>query len=96
MAPREDDAFVTILRTGDAVQLAIARSILEEAGIVYHVVGDLAQDLFGLGRIGGHNFITGAPQLRVERERAEDARALLQPLEEGETPLDAEDGGEDA
>ena len=76
--------FVTVLRTGDPALLAVAKSVLSEAGIPSLSKGEGIQDLFGLGRVGtGYNVLTGPVELQVMRENEHDARRLLAALEEG-------------
>ncbi len=75
---------VTVLRTGDPALLAVAKSVLSEAGIPSLAKGEGTQDLFGLGRVGtGYNVITGPVELQVRRENEHDARRILAGLEEG-------------
>jgi len=72
---------VTVLETGDAVLLAIAKATLDSAGIAFVAKGEGIQDLFGVGRIpGGVNFITGPVQLQVAIDHAADARRFLRDL----------------
>jgi hypothetical protein len=66
---------VTVFRTGDAVDLAIAKAALDAEQIRYVVEGELIQDLIGLGRYpAGFNAVTGPIRIRVTAENA--ARAL--------------------
>lgn len=68
----------TVLETGDAAQLAVARSLLEAEGIPCFTRGERLQEFFGLGRLGsGFNLLTGPVQLQVPRERGDEARQLL-------------------
>jgi len=72
---------VTVLETGDPALLAVAKSLLEEAGIQYFAKGEAVQDLFGVGRFGsGFNPFTGPVQLQVAVSDAEEAKRLLQDL----------------
>lgn len=68
---------VTVLETGNKVIIAIAKSLLEDAGIKYFVKGEVIQDLFALGSIG-----LGYAKVQVRRENAEDAKNLLKDLKE--------------
>jgi hypothetical protein len=82
---------VPVLRTGDAGLIPLAKSLLEGEGIEYLVRGETVQDLFGLGRMGGYNYVTGPTEFLVHAEDAERARALLEelsalPTEPGEGP----------
>jgi hypothetical protein len=84
--PEADEAehteFVTVYRVGNPAIIALAKSILQSAGIEYYAMGEGVQDLFGLGRIGaGFNIIAGQVQIRVDSERAEEARRLLADIE---------------
>jgi len=61
--------------------LAVAKSLLEGAGLRFFIRNEGVQSLFGWGEMGtGYNFITGPPVLMVEAARAEEARELLEPL----------------
>ena len=77
--------FVTVMTSGDATLLAIAKSLMQDAGIYYYAKGEGLQDLFGLGRMGfGFNPLVGPIELQVEEERQEEARELLAKLLEEE------------
>jgi hypothetical protein len=81
---------VTVLATGDMAVLAVARSILEAAGIPHTVKHDAVQDLFRAGRImTGLNPTGGLMEIRVMPDNARDARELLAHLVEA-TPDRAE------
>jgi hypothetical protein len=72
---------VTVLETGDPALLAVAKSLLEDAGIHYFAKGEAVQDLFGGGRFGfGFNPLTGPVQLQVAVSDAEEAKTLLRGL----------------
>jgi hypothetical protein len=71
---------VTVLRTGDAGLIPLAKSLLEGEGIEYLVRGEHVQDLFGIGRMGGYNYVTGPTEFLVHAEDAERARTLLDGL----------------
>lgn len=73
-----DIRFVSVLRTGSPVLLAIAKSMLDEAEIPYLAKGEGVQDLFGLGRLGtGFNPLTGPVDLQVDERLAAEARRVL-------------------
>ena len=44
---------VTVFETGDPALVALAKSLLDSAGIDFATKGDAIQDLFGLGRFPG-------------------------------------------
>jgi len=74
---------VTVLETADRALLMVAKSVLESAGIEFFATGEGVQDLFAAGRLGtGFNPMTGPVHLQVRPECAEEARALLQEVEE--------------
>jgi hypothetical protein len=78
---RETDV-VTVLTTGDAALLAIAKSLLDDAGIAYRVKNEHLQHLFGGGVVGtGYNVLVGPMQLQVRREDEAEARMLLADLD---------------
>ena len=84
---------VTVLRSGDPTVLAMAKSLLQDAGIASAARGEGLQDLFALGRLGtGSSPIVGPAEIRVSSADEGAARALLRDLESGvESPSDDED-----
>jgi hypothetical protein len=80
MAGDESGGPVTVLETGDPGVIAVAKSLLESAGIDYFAKGEPLQNLFGWGQIG-FNPIVGVVQLQVAAADAEDARELLHDLD---------------
>lgn len=75
---RPQDPYVTVLETGDRGAVAIARSLLDSAGMKYWVRDDLIQDFFGIGRIGPcWNHVLGPMRIVVNREDAETATEIL-------------------
>jgi predicted NUDIX family phosphoesterase len=79
--PREDAEFdpsmdlVVVLETNDRVQLALAKGVLEEAGIPYYVLGQIAglvNDVDGFTRKWS--------RLQVARDREMEARELLEQM----------------
>jgi hypothetical protein len=80
--PEPDVELVTVLATGDAGLIAVAKSLLEAEGIDYFVRGEGLQDLFGVGRIiGGFSYAMGPAEFYVRAEDAGRARALLDDLQ---------------
>ena len=76
---------VTIFETGDPSLVALAKSLLDSAGIEFAAKGDAIQDLFGLGRFpGGSNLVTGPVVFQVRPEDATEARSLLRELRQDE------------
>ncbi len=86
---------VPVLRTGDAGLILLAKSLLEREGIEYFVFGENLQDLFGAGRLGGYNYVTGPAEFRVRTRDAELARVLLDGLS-APPPEPAADSNDDA
>jgi hypothetical protein len=82
MSEREPK-MVSILKTGNAVELTIVRSLFQSAEIPFTIRGDGVQDLFALGRLGGFNPLTGPAIVEVPEDYADDARALLASHTEG-------------
>ncbi|MBN1794340.1 MAG: DUF2007 domain-containing protein [Candidatus Omnitrophica bacterium] len=79
----EKSGFVTVLKTGNNALIAMAKSLLESAGIEYTVKGEYSQDFFAFGRLGtGFSPIVGPVEIQVLREDEEDTRGLLASLEE--------------
>ena len=78
--PPERFALVTVFATSDPGLMPIAKSLLQSAQIPFVVEGDAIQDLFGIGRMGAYNPITGPAALKVAPQDAGDARAVLADL----------------
>ena len=69
---------VLVFTAREAVAVAVARAVLESAGIPFVTKGEGVQDLLGVGRFpGGYNIATGPVQFLVALPDAEEARALL-------------------
>jgi len=74
---------VTVLTTGHEGLIALARSLLDAAGIPYTLKGESLQDLFALGRIGsGFNPVVGPVEIQVNQEDERKAKELLADLRE--------------
>ena len=72
-----DDLF-SVFESGDPGIFALAKAVLDRAGVRNVTQGEGVQDLFGLGRIGtGYNKITGPPRICVPADHVERARKLL-------------------
>lgn len=77
--PETPFEMVTVLETGDQSLVAVARSVLEGAGIPSIARNERLQNLFGWGTIGtGFNAAMGPIRLQVLKEDAEAARELLE------------------
>ena len=83
---------VTVLTSGDPAILAVARSMLEDAGIECLVKGEGLEDLFAAGRLGfGFNPAVGPIEIQVvkddEQEAMEALREFLEDMEERDSSL---------
>jgi hypothetical protein len=67
---------VTVFKTNNPAVLAVAQSLLEEAGIDFNVAGEALLNLFPGGAVGSD--VT--PQIQVPAESADEARELLKEL----------------
>jgi len=85
--PTPDVALVTVLVTGDAGVIAVAKSLLEGEEIDYLVRGDGLQDLFGLGRATSFSFAVGPAEFWVREDDAARARELLKGLTVNASPI---------
>jgi hypothetical protein len=86
---------VTVFSCGSSDQIALAKSVLMEAGIEFAIRGELVQDLFAWGRFtGGSNPIIGPVQFQVRAVDAADASQILAGLGPGIEP--AQDEASDA
>ncbi len=75
--PLTDHGLVSVLETGDPAEMAFVESLLLETGISYTKQGDRVQDLFGIGRLGGFNVLTGPAKLLVAKDDAEAAEETI-------------------
>jgi hypothetical protein len=87
----------TVLETGDQSLVAVAKSVLDAAGIPCIAKNERLQNLFGWGTIGtGFNAAMGPIRLQVLREDAAVARELLATAPAPAlAPEDDEDGESD-
>lgn len=79
---RQPDPFVTILTVGNHSSVGLAQARLDDAGIRYAISSNRVSDLFGWGRLGGYNYITGPVRIMVSPENADSAKELLHDLTE--------------
>lgn len=84
---------VPVLVCTDAGLMAVAESALRSAGIPFVSERDDIIDLFGVGRVGGVNPITGLPRILVDEADVDDALQVLQGEEDPAGP-DAAGGAE--
>jgi len=81
----EDEKLVTVFATGNHGVIALAKSMLDDAGIEYYAKNERTEDLIGFGVIGtGYNPVIGPIELQVLEENAEEAMKLLKDLSEGQ------------
>jgi len=73
---------VTVLVTGDQGVVAVAKSILESAGISWFILGEETQNLSGI------NLPLEFVEIQVSADVADQAKELLQHLETGGHRLD--------
>ena len=76
---------VVVLETSDGILLAFAKGLLEDAGIPFYVLGQIAtliQDVDG--------FLHKWVRLQVPRDREAEARELLNQLQNSEPAAEAE------
>lgn len=75
--PPEYVEFVTVFATGNPALVAVAKSLLDNAGITYFAKGETAQAWVG-GTFGtGFNVITGPTELQVDRKDLDEATLVL-------------------
>ena len=81
--------FATVLATGNPAIIAMAKSVLDAAGIECFAKGEGLQELFAAVGLGAHfNPITGPVEIQVRIEDEEEARKLLDDLEESDSDGD--------
>lgn|GEM_PF-3136806 len=79
----KNDNLITVIATGRPASVALIKSLLEEANILYLVKSEGVQNLFGVGGLGtGYNTITGPVEFQVKPEDEAKAREILSQLEE--------------
>ena len=81
MRLEDRESLVTLFSTKDPGVVAVAKSILDGAGIQYLAWGDTANALFG-GALVGFNPSASFVKIQVRESLAEDARELLRELSE--------------
>ena len=80
--PEADLKLVTVMRAGDPASIAVAKSVLQSAGIDFVTKNEFVQDLFGCGRFpSGTNLVMGPIELQVREEDAQDALELLKGID---------------
>jgi hypothetical protein len=84
MKPK-DEKLVTVFATGNHAVIALAKSILDDAGINYYAKNERSEDLIGIGVVGtGYNPVIGPIELQVLEENVREAKELLKDLSEGQ------------
>jgi len=82
LPPEADLKLVTVVRVGDPASIAVAKSVLQSAGIDFVTKNEFVQDLFGWGRFpSGTNLFMGPIELQVREEDAQDALELLKGID---------------
>ena len=90
----DPDDPTTVLATGDPLLLGLAKSLLDDAGIIYVTKGEALQEVIGVGRFGiGMNPIAGPVELQVRSEDAGEARRIVSDLDEGKSDDTGSDPG---
>jgi hypothetical protein len=81
----DKEKVVTVLSTGNEAVIALAKSILDDAGIRYFAKNEGVENLIGVGVIGtGFNPVIGPIELQVLEEDAATAKKLLENISEEE------------
>jgi hypothetical protein len=79
----DKEKLITVFKSGHEGLIALAKSVLDEAGIEYLVKNEGVQDLMGIGVFGtGFNPITGPVQIQVLPSNEEYAKDLLKNMVE--------------
>jgi hypothetical protein len=76
---------VTVLTTADAGVIAMAKSILDDAGIDSYAKGEKTREMFAAGFV----------QIQVHPENAAEARILLEDWQKGIPDMEYDDDGDD-
>jgi len=80
--PDPDIQLVTVLSTSDAAMVAVAKSVLDGAGIDYVVRGERYMNVMGWGGPGVFNSALGEAEFQVREADAPDASRLLARLKQ--------------
>jgi Putative prokaryotic signal transducing protein len=86
--PDPDAHLITVLRTSDAGLVAVAKSVLEDAGLDYFLRGEALHYVVGWG---GFNSAVGDAEFQVREEDAREAALLLARLEVPIAPVPEND-----
>ncbi|MDD5361437.1 MAG: DUF2007 domain-containing protein [Ignavibacteria bacterium] len=79
----DKEKLITVFKSGHEGLIALAKSVLDEAGIEYLIKNEGVQDLMGIGVFGtGFNPITGPVQIQVLPSNEEYAKDLLKNMVE--------------
>jgi hypothetical protein len=82
-AEEPDVKLVKVYETGNPALIPLLQSLFDGAGVEFMLKGDAIQDLFGWGRIGARaNFITGPVEFHVREDKAAEAQALVDSVEQ--------------
>lgn len=84
---------VAVFRSGDPGRIALAKSILQSAGVPFVALNEAVQQWVGAGLVGGYNIVAGPVELCVPEADAVDARQMIADLEKGSAWIGDEDPG---
>jgi len=90
--PADTVELCPVLNLASAGDIAVAKSMLEGAGIAYHMRGEGIHGLYGAGVAGTALF--GPVQVHVDKARADEAVAILSTMIEEEWGKGEEPGGD--
>ncbi len=83
--PGEPDVkLVKVYETGNAAIIPLFESLLQAANIEFMTKSETIQDMFGMGRIGATNQVTGPVEFFVREDASEEARAIADSLSQTE------------
>jgi hypothetical protein len=90
---KEDNQIaVTVFSSGNEALVAVAKSLLDDAGIEYIVRNEETQNLVGFGVLGtGYNPVIGPTVIQVLESKEEEAKKVLEELREEEGNTDETD-----
>ena len=79
----DNENLITVYSSGNHGLIAVAKSLLDDAGIEYYAKNERTEDLIGLGVVGtGYNPVIGPIEIQVLEENAEEAINLLKDVKE--------------
>ena len=85
---RREIELVEVMESGDANEIAVFESMLDDAGIDYSTTTKRLQHLIAGGALGGYNYAIGPVRFFVRDEDEAEARAIAASLREDQPTVE--------